>query len=118
MPDRVYVPSLASGKSQAHARMFETIIPFVVKHQLKVNSEFETEAAPALAKQLFHKRGTILVVWQHDAIPVLASALGVSKPPRWKNKDFDSIWIITYKGGQASLAFDRQAISPATSCAY
>ncbi len=118
VPDRVYVPSLASGKSQAHARMFETVIPLVAKHQLKVNSEFDTDAAPAVADQLFHKRGTILVVWQHDAIPALASALGASNPPKWKKKDFDGIWIITYKSGQASLAFDRQGINPATTCAY
>ncbi len=118
VPDRVYVPSMASGKSQAHARMFETIIPLVVKHQLKVNSEFDIDAGPAIAGQLFQKRGTILMVWQHDAIPALATALGASNPPKWKNKDFDSIWIISYKGGRASLAFDREAISPAATCAF
>ncbi len=118
VPDRVYVPLMGSGKSQAHARMFETIIPLVVKHQLKVNSEFDTDAGPAIADQLFRKRGTILMVWQHEAIPALASALGASNPPKWKNKDFDSIWIITYKGGKATLAFDREGISPASACAF
>lgn len=118
VPDHVYVPVMASGKSQAHARMFETIIPLVVKHHLKVNSEFDTDAGPAIAEQLFKKRGTMLMVWQHESIPALAAALGVSRPPKWKDKDFDGIWIITYRGGHASLAFDREGINPATTCSF
>ena len=118
VPDHVYVPVMASGKSQAHARMFETVIPLVVKHHLKVNSEFDLAAGPAMADMLFQKRGTMLIVWQHDAIPALASALGASNPPKWKDKDFDSIWIITYKGGKASLALDHEGLTPATTCAF
>ena len=118
VPDHVYVPVMASGKSQAHARMFETIVPLVVKHHLKVNSEFDIDAGPAIAEQLFKKRGTILLVWQHEAIPALAAALGASSPPKWKDRDFDGIWIITYRGGHASLAFDREGISPAATCSF
>ena len=85
---------------------------------LKVNSEFDIDAGPAIAEQLFQKRGTMLLVWQHEAIPALALALGASNPPKWKNKDFDGIWIITYRGGHASLAFDREGISPAATCSF
>lgn len=118
IPDHVYVPSISSGKSQDHARMFETAIPLVVKYHLKVNSEFEVDAGPAIANQVFGRRGTVLMVWQHESIPALASALGVGNPPKWKKKDFDSIWIITYRGGKAALALDRESLNPSATCSF
>jgi hypothetical protein len=58
------------------------------------------------------------MVWEHAAIPVLAAQLGVNNPPKWKGKDFDSIWIITFVGGKASLAIDREGIIPQVECGF
>ena len=117
-PDHVYVPSPGLGKSMSHVRMFETIIPFVVKYDLSVNSEFQVKAYSAVAEHVLTKTGTVLMVWQHDVIPALAAQLGVSNPPKWKGKDFDSIWIITYVGGKASLSIEREGIIPSVECSF
>ena len=118
VPDYLYVPSIGQKKSDSHARMFETIIPFAVKYGLKINSTFAVDAYSAAADQVLHKSGTVLMVWEHGAIPALAEALGVRPPPKWKGKDFDSIWIITYTGGKASLSIDREGIAPSAECRY
>ena len=34
------MPSLDCGKSTSHARMFQTVSPFAVKYNLKINSAF------------------------------------------------------------------------------
>ena len=117
-PDHIYVPAMGVGKSNAHVRMFETIVPFAVKYGLDVNSEFQVEGYAAIADRVLGKNGTVLMVWQHDAIPALAAHLGVANPPKWKDKDFDSIWIITFTSGKASLAIDRQALSPSQNCKF
>ena len=117
-PDHIYVPAMGVGKSNAHARMFETIVPFAVKYGLDVNSEFQVDGYAAIAERVLGKNGTVLMVWQHDAIPALAANLGVANPPKWKDKDFDSIWIITFASGKASLAIDHEALSPSQNCNF
>lgn len=118
VPDYLYVPSIGQKKSDSHARMFETIIPFAVKYGLTINSTLAVDAYSAAADQVLHKSGTVLMVWQHDTIPALAEALGVKSPQKWKGKDFDTIWIITYTGGKASLSIDREGIAPPSECRY
>ena len=117
-PGHIYVPAMGVGKSNAHARMFETIVPFAVKYGLDVNSEFQVDGYAAIADRVLGKNGTVLMVWQHDAIPVLAAHLGVANPPKWKDKDFDSIWIITFASGKTSLAIDHEALSPSENCNF
>ena len=117
-PGEIYVASTGVGRSNAHFRMLETIIPFAVKYELRIDAEFELSAYPALVDQVLKKHGTILIVWEHTGIPALATQLGVISPPRWKGKDFDSIWVISYAGGKASLFIDREGIEPPIQCAY
>lgn len=117
-PDHVYVPSAGIRNPMAHVRMFETIVPFAVKYDLSVNRDFQVNAYVAVADRILKQTGTVLLVWQHQAIPTLASQLGVSNPPKWKGKDFDSIWIITFVGGKASLSIDREGIIPPVECSF
>ena len=117
-PGHIYVPAMGVGKSNAHARMFETIVPFAIKYGLDINSEFQVDDYGALAERVLRKKGTVLIVWQHDAIPGLAARLGVVNPPKWKGKDFDSIWIISFASGKAALAVDHEALSPSPNCNF
>lgn len=117
-PDYVYVPSTGIRNLMAHVRMFETIVPFAVKYDLAVNSEFPVDGYAAMADHVLAKTGTVLIVWEHIDIPQLAARLGVSDPPHWKGKDFDSIWVITFAGGKASLSIDREGIVPPVDCSY
>ena len=59
-----------------------------------------------------------LIVWQHNAIPDLARALGVDKPPKWREADFDSMWIVTYASGKAKLTLEQEGLSPQKSCNF
>ena len=118
VPAHVYVPSLGTDKFSTHVRMFETIIPFAVKYSVNINSEFDVNDYPAIAGKVLAKKGVVLLVWQHEAIPALAAQLGVADPPKWKNKDFDSIWIISYASGKAVLTIDHEGLSPSPDCSY
>lgn len=117
-PDFTFVPSLNMGKSTKHARMFQTISPFAIKHNLTVNSEYEENAYSKIAQKVLEKTGTVLMVWEHSAIPPLAEELGVENPPAWDGKDFDSIWIITYPNGKAVLSTDKEGIATSSVCDF
>ena len=117
-PDYTYVPALKLDKNTAHSRMFQTVTPFAVKYDLTINSKYDESAPNDVAKSVLKKSGTVLMVWEHSAIPDLATALGVDNPPKWKGADFDSMWILTYASGKAELIVDQEGLSPSASCEF
>lgn len=117
LPDQIYVPALHLGKTTPRARMFQTASPFAIKYNLPVNSNFEEEDAKDLAKELEDKKGTILIVWEHNYIKPVMKALGLKvKDLQWADNDFDSIWIVTFKKDEAILTKDKEGIRPVNNC--
>ena len=117
-PDYTYVPALKLDKNTAHSRMFQTVTPFAIKYDLTINSKYDESEPNDVAKSVLKKSGTVLMVWEHSAIPDLATALGVDNPPKWKGADFDSMWILTYANGRAELTVDQEGLSPLANCGF
>lgn len=123
-PNFTYVPTIdTNGDSISQARMFQTITPYAVRHNLCVNSDYAVENTKGLAKELRRQRGTALVVWEHNNIPRIAKKLGLQHPPEWPDEDFDSIWLIDFYSGGAkgkarrpTLTITQEFIQPASAC--
>lgn len=118
LPDYMYVPALDADKATSHSRMFQTITPFAVKHNLTINSKYQDDDYAGVAKSVLKKRGTVLMVWSHQSIPKLAKALGLKQPAEWKDADYDTIWVLTYQHHTPELTVRRQGLSPNASCNY
>ena len=118
IPDAIYVPALKSDDKTKHSRMFQTITPFAIKYNVAINSKYSSDENEKIVKSVFKKQGTVLMVWEHNAIQPLAHSLGVEKPPAWDDTDFDSIWVINYQNGEAQLALDKEGLNPADACSY
>jgi hypothetical protein len=59
------------------------------------------------------------MVWQHKFIPSIVRELcGNDFHLTWKDDDFDSIWIITFPKGIATLTKDKEGLVPASECPY
>lgn len=117
-PSFTYVPALKQDKNTAHSRMFQTVTPFAVKYDLSINSKYQAEDYASVAKSVLKKSGAVLMVWSHSEMADLASALGVENPPKWKNTDFDSMWIVRYTSGKAELTVDQEGLSPSVNCEF
>jgi hypothetical protein len=116
-PDYIYVPALRLGKSTNESRMYQTIVPYAVKYNLNINTKFEVTDAAGLARDIMKKQGTIIIVWEHNNIPLIAAAFGIKEDKmKWKGDDFDSIWIITFQNGKATLTKDSENINPSSEC--
>jgi hypothetical protein len=51
---------------------------------------------------------TVLICWNHEEIPQLAAALGVTpEPPKAKGSAYDQVYVISYHDGKAALATSR-----------
>jgi len=115
----IYIPTVNAGDKTKSARMFQTITPYAVKYNLDINSSYDTEDYKHLAKEVLLQKGVVVLVWEHSAIPHIAKALGVQEDIRdWSGSDFDSIWIITYKNGKATLTADKEGLSPSAGCPF
>lgn len=118
IPDYTYVPTLKTGYATKHSRMFQTVSPFAIKYNLTVDSKYQEDDYANVADDVKKKTGTVLLVWEHKAISHIAKHLKVKNPPTWEGSDFDSIWIITYKNGDATLSFDKEGITPSSDCKF
>ncbi|HEX9509816.1 MAG TPA: histidine phosphatase family protein [Puia sp.] len=119
IPAYTYIPAPGLGESTKHARMFQTIIPFAAKYNLVLNSKYEEFDSVNIAKDLLSRTGVVLMVWQHHAITSIVRALGVkTNGLQWDDNDFDSIWIITFPKGVATLTKDREGLTPSADCSY
>ena len=123
-PACTYVPIIGTNDdSTSQARMFQTVTPYAVRHNLCVNSDYAVDNAAGLAQELRQQRGTALVVWEHKAISEIIKELGIKEELEWPDEDFDSIWLIEFSGGGAkgkakrpTLTRHRQGIQPAATC--
>lgn len=123
-PSATYVPIIGTNDdSTSQARMFQTITPYAVRHNLCINSDYAVGNAAGLAQELRRQRGTALVVWEHNAIPEIARQLGLAEELEWPDEDFDSLWVIDFSGGGAKgkakrpvLVRHQQGIRPAATC--
>jgi hypothetical protein len=117
--NEIYIPTINAGNKTKSARMFQTITPYAVKYNLDINSSYDTEDYKQVAKDVLQDKGTIILCWEHNAIPHIAKALGVQGNIRdWPDNDFDSIWVINYKNGEATLTADKEGLSPSPNCSF
>ena len=46
----------------------------------------------------------VVVCWVHEHLPAFAAAVGVNPPPpKWKDGDYDSAYVVTFTAGKATL---------------
>lgn len=116
VPDYLYTPSIDNDDQTRHVRMLQTITPFAVKHNLTINSDFKAKQIKSLSEDILQKKGLVLLVWSHSEIQNIAEKLGIHEPPKWKNKDYDTIWIIEHDGKKSTLKVERQMLTPDKNC--
>jgi hypothetical protein len=89
-------------------RSQETVAPLAKALNLPVQTPFRSNDYGALAKLILatpaYAGKTVLIAWTHEEIPRLAGALGVKRPPKWKDSVFDKVYVISYGNGKPTLA--------------
>jgi len=89
-------------------RTQETIAPLSQHLRVLPDAHYAKWEYADLAQEVLtnpkYQRRSVLICWEHYYIPRLAAALGIHpEPPKWPGEVFDRVFIITYRGGQASL---------------
>jgi hypothetical protein len=77
-------------------RPIETITPLAEKLAIRINSQYERSDLEGVLEEVFSCRGPVLMCWQREYIPKIASyILGTDKgvPRLWPEDRFDMIWV-------------------------
>lgn len=95
-------------------RTQETVAPLAKALKLTVQTPYLGKDFAALAKLILANAAfagkTVIICWNHEEIPQLAAALGVTpQPPKWKGSVFDLVYVISYHKGKAVLTTSRYA---------
>jgi hypothetical protein len=105
----VAVFATRTTKDDNGQRTQETVAPLAKVLELPVQTPFLGKDYAALAQLILadpvYAGKTILICWNHEEIPELAAALGVTpEPPKWKRSAYDLVYLISYRDGKAALA--------------
>lgn len=77
-------------------RPMETITPLAEKLAIRINSQYERSDVEGVIEEVFSCRGVVLMCWQREYIPQIAShILGTEKgvPQLWPEDRFDMTWV-------------------------
>jgi len=112
VPGTLLSPSYGStAKTQEH-RTYQTIQGLSERLGVPIVSDYAEGSEPALASYVVSQyAGVVLICWEHDHIPSLASSLpttsGTSIPQAWPGARFDVIWAFTLVQGTSQYAFGQ-----------
>jgi broad specificity phosphatase PhoE len=111
---RLAKPAVIFASGVAHhspsLRPQQTVAPLAKKLGLDVNKDYTKRQEPALVQKATAVGGTVLIAWQHEAIPeiaglILASSEGV--PPIWPDNRFDLVWVFDRPSGSGGWSFTQ-----------
>jgi hypothetical protein len=109
-PAALLSPSYGSTDKTTEHRTYQTIEALSDRLGLAIVSAYAEGDEPALASAVVSQySGVVLICWEHDHIPSLASSLpavaGTVIPSAWSDDRFDVIWTFTLAPGAAPAQY-------------
>ena len=93
-------------------RPIETITPLAEKLAIKINTNFQRNAYESMLDEVFRCKGVVLICWQREYIPEIASyILGKKKvaPKSWPEDCFDIVWVFDLDRSSSKYKFKQVA---------
>jgi hypothetical protein len=91
-------------------RPIETLIPLAQKLAMRINTSFERSEFESMLDDVASCKGVVLICWQREYIPDIAShILGSDKiaPPNWPDDCYDMIWVFDLHPSQTKYTFKQ-----------
>jgi broad specificity phosphatase PhoE len=105
-PRALYASGVAHHSNSLRPQ--QTIAPLTAKLALSINTNHPKGDEAALVEAATTIGGTVLIVWEHEAIPAIAAlVLGGNRgiPQHWPDERFDLVWVFDRPDGQNAWSF-------------
>ena len=100
-------------------RSLETIAPTASSYGMQIQASFDktqpTQAAQAILSNPAYNGKTVVMAWEHGAIPGLAQAFGLTLTPTlqvWPDAVFDEAWVLDFTSGTPSIQIIPEDVLP------
>lgn len=97
-------------KRRGSRRPVETIIPLAEKLGIEINSEYRRSEVESMLDEVFSHKGVVLICWQREYIPQIASYIMDHKrsvPEEWPDDCFDLIWVFDLDSSSGRYKFKQ-----------
>src|SRR5260221_4153375 len=98
----VAIYAQAQKKATSSVRSFQSVKPLADALHVTVNQSYTRDQHKNMVDEIVHENAyeghTVLICWEHKVIPDMAAEFGVEDAPKtWHGRDFDRVWIITFR---------------------
>jgi hypothetical protein len=91
-------------------RSIETLSPLADKLGIEINSGFQRNAIESMIEKAVLCKGVVLISWQHEYIPEIASQIlknGNKAPASWPEDRFDVVWVFDLDRSSSKYRFKQ-----------
>ena len=97
-------------KRRGSRRPIETIIPLAEKLRIEINAEYRRSEYESMLDDAFSHKGVVLICWQREYIPEIASYILNSDriaPAVWPEDRFDMFWVFDLESSTGKYKFKQ-----------
>jgi len=97
-------------KRRGSKRPIETIMPLAEKLRIEINAEYRRSEFAGMLDEVFTHKGVVLICWQREYIPEIASYILNSDkiaPAEWPEDRFDMFWVFDLESSTGKYKFKQ-----------
>jgi hypothetical protein len=97
-------------KRRGSRRPIETIIPLAEKLRIEIHAEYRRSEFESMLDDVFSHKGVVLICWQREYIPEIASYILNSDriaPSEWPEDRFDMFWVFDLQNSTGKYKFKQ-----------
>ena len=97
-------------KRRGSRRPMETLIPLAEKLRIEINAEYRRSEFESMLDDAFSHKGVVLICWQREYIPEIASYILNSDriaPAEWPEDRFDMFWVFDLESSTGKYKFKQ-----------
>ncbi len=91
-----FIYASTPSKRQGSRRAVETLTPLAEKLAIRINSNHPKLEWEGMLEEAFLCSGVVLICWQHDFLPKIASKIlgnRTTAPHEWPEDRYDMVWV-------------------------
>jgi broad specificity phosphatase PhoE len=98
------------GRHSKSLRPEQTVTPLATRLRLPIETKYPKGSERALVQAVTMLGGVVLIAWEHEAIPEIATLIRGSDhdiPLQWPNNRFDDVWVFDRPIGNVTWSFTQ-----------
>ena len=104
-----------SSKNHSSTRPVQTVALLANTWQIPLYTQYSRGDYKSMVEKVANNfsSGMVLVCWDHEHLPAIASDFGVKNAPSWPGSVYNWVWVIDFSGSEV-VSFTQYLQNPVT----